>query len=64
MKTSFTVRDINNLIKQLEDEKDPSNDELIAFYKKRVLEVITGEMPKAMKKAFGQNKTNRKQIQK
>ena len=36
MKTSFTIGDIKKLIIQLKNENDPSNNDLIAFYEKKV----------------------------
>ena len=36
MKTSFTISDIKKLIIQLKNENNTSNNELIAFYEKKV----------------------------
>lgn len=55
MATSFTVREIHILIKQLEDENCPANDELIDFYKKRIREATIQEIEKR------ESKRNKKQ---
>lgn len=40
MQTTFGIKEIKELIVQLENENNPDNDTLIQFYKKKISEAI------------------------
>lgn len=48
-KSSFGIKEIGQLVQQLKAENNPANNELIAFYEKRVNDAISQAYAKALK---------------
>lgn len=58
MQTTFGVKEIKELIVQLESENNPDNDTLIKFYKKKISEAMAEAILKVYKEAFEKLKNN------
>ncbi len=49
MKTTFGIKEIGELVLQLRVENNPANNELIAFYERKINEAISKAYAKALK---------------